>query len=121
MGLVEKEEKMTKIEFYIGTEYETDKKRLDEDISSAAMRATDTLLVAEYEGYTIQEALGKYRDFPIEDVIVLTCCYATSAPLEEAEQGARKVAVTLAELWRQESVLFTVQEVGGGLAFAHKV
>lgn len=108
---------MIKIEFYIDVEFAHDRSRLSVENVQKALTTTEAMLIEEYDGFTAVNCVGKYRDFPVADTVVYTCfVFATTE--EDAVFYAAGVAKGLAILWQQESVLFTAQTVGGGLAFA---
>jgi len=105
---------MTKIDFYVGSEYRSDKKELTlREFGDALVKARNTLST-EFEGFTETYGTGHYKGTE-EECIIYTICLTGVNP-GEVDGKVSEVAGKLAAAFQQECVLYTIQSVVGGFA-----
>lgn len=104
----------SKVEFYVGIEFKADKTPLTTKEQDTADLLTSDLLTNIFGGFTVHTAEGKFKDFPMEQVLVYTVI--SDFVGEQFPYNIHDLASTLAQFYQQESVLYFISNGHGDFA-----
>lgn len=103
---------MTKIEFYVGTQFDKHGSNLSLTRRQLGLKQIDRILTKEFEGFTTTSARGTFENFAPEEVNVYSVI--TDKPVDYSK--ILEIAGDLAVQLNQKTVLFFITQGSGGFS-----